>query len=229
MAKRIKMGDRSVGVGYLRVSTTEQHLGTDAQRRAIESWAERNGVRVVAWHEDHGVSGAAPIADRPGLLAALHALREHGAGVLVVGKRDRAARDLAVGAAIDSAVSLAGARLCSADGSNGDDDSDALKRDLDAVLASHERRLIRSRTRAALAVKRSRGERVGSIPFGFACGADGVHLVPVEAEQTTIATARELAHGRSLRAVASELAARGMLSRTGRPFAASQISRMVAP
>ena len=75
--------DSRSAVAYLRVSTDEQHLGPEAQRAAIVAWAAREGVNVVAWHTDAGVSGAAEIAKRPALLAALADLRAHRAGVLV--------------------------------------------------------------------------------------------------------------------------------------------------
>jgi|GEM_PF-3098269 len=81
----------------------------------------------------------------------------------------------------------------------------------------------------ALQHKKSRGERVGAIPYGQRLAADGVHLEPHPAEQRVIAAVRELrACGLSLRAIAAELARRGMTSRKGRPFAATQISRMLA-
>jgi hypothetical protein len=66
----------------------------EAQRPSIEAWAAREGVSVVAWHVDAGVSSVTAIDGRPALLAALASLREHGPGVLVVAKRDRIARDV---------------------------------------------------------------------------------------------------------------------------------------
>lgn len=92
------------------------------------------------------------------------------------------------------------------------------------------RRRSRARTRAALAVIRARGHKTGGgVPFGYTVGDDGRTLVAVEGEQATIARARALAaEGRSLRAVAAELAHVGRVSRTGRPFAAPQIARMLA-
>ena len=57
--------DMRVAVAYLRVSTSEQHLGPEAQRAAIEAWAARENITVVAWHTDHGVSGRSDIDDRP--------------------------------------------------------------------------------------------------------------------------------------------------------------------
>jgi hypothetical protein len=77
-------------VAYLRVSTEDQQLGPEAQRAAIEAWAAREGVQVVAWHLDQGVSGGADVEDRPGLVAALRVER---AGILLVAKRDRLARE----------------------------------------------------------------------------------------------------------------------------------------
>jgi DNA invertase Pin-like site-specific DNA recombinase len=95
--------------------------------------------------------------------------------------------------------------------------------------AQYEHALIRARTRAALAAKRARGERVGAVPHGFALHADGMRLVAAKREQATIARARELRSiGLSLRAVAAELGAEGRVSRRGTPFLPSQIARMLA-
>jgi DNA invertase Pin-like site-specific DNA recombinase len=97
-----------------------------------------------------------------------------------------------------------------------------------ASVAQWEREAIGERTAAALAVKAERGERVGAVPYGYALATDGVRLEVVPAEQVVIAAARTLrAAGCSLRAIANKLAARGYVSRTGRPFAAMQVSRML--
>jgi DNA invertase Pin-like site-specific DNA recombinase len=111
---------------------------------------------------------------------------------------------------------------------NGDSPADAFIRTVIDGAAQYEHGLIRSRTCAALAAKRARGERIGSVPLGFALNADGVRLVVDEREQATIARARELrAACLSLRAVAARLTAEGHVSRTGRRFVAQQVARMV--
>ncbi|HXX69641.1 MAG TPA: recombinase family protein [Polyangiaceae bacterium] len=223
-------GSPKIAVAYARVSTDEQRLGPEAQRAAIDSWAAREGVQVAAWCVDHGVSGAAGIEARPALGAALGALREHGAGVLVVAKRDRIARDVVIAAGIERAATSAGARLMSADGTgNGDTPADAFMRTVIDGAAAYERGLIRARTKAALAAKAAKGERVsGGIPYGFALAEDGVHFGLVESERATIARACELAAGGdSLRRVAAKLATEGRISRNGRPFAAAQVARML--
>jgi DNA invertase Pin-like site-specific DNA recombinase len=231
MGKRTMTGVAGVAVAYIRVSTDDQRLGPEAQRAAIETWAAREGVHVAAWHVDVGVSGATVIEARPGLCAALASLRDHAAGLLVVAKRDRIARDVVVAAMAERAAVASGARLVAADGTaNGDSPADAFMRTVIDGAAAYERGLIRARTKAALAAKSSRGERVsGGIPFGFRLATDSVHLEQVVQEQQTIARARMLAsEDKSLREIASNLAIEGYVSRTGRPFAPTQVARMLA-
>src|SRR5690349_20875443 len=93
--------DQSRVVGYIRVSTSEQALGSEAQVAALHSWCSSRGVELIAVCSDLGVSGATAIDKRPGLLAAMDALSEHGAGVLLVAKRDRLARDVIVAAMVE--------------------------------------------------------------------------------------------------------------------------------
>ena len=228
MAKRINVGDLKVAVGYVRVSTEEQSLGPDAQRAAIERWAESRGVRVVAMFEDHGIGGGEPAEKRPGLLAALDALRQQGAGLLVTAKRDRIARDTVIAAMVEQAAGRAGATLTTADGSSdGVGPEGQLMRGIVDVFAAYERGVIKSRTRAALAVKRSRGERTGQVPYGYALAADGVHLEENPAEQTIIGQIRAMrAAGLSLRTVTTECERLGLLSRAVRPFGLTQIARL---
>ncbi len=225
--RNARPGNPLVAVGYLRASTTDQRLSPEAQRAAIEAWAQREGASVVAWHCDAGISGGSDLADRPALVAALGELRALRAGVLVVAKRDRLARDIAVAALIERAAGSAGARIVSADGAgNGDSPSDALMRGMLDVFAAHERSVIRARTKAALQAKRAKGERAGTVPFGYTADASG-RLSPCEAEQAVIDAVRSLrAAGMPFRAIEAELASRGLTSRSGRPFGIKQVFRM---
>jgi DNA invertase Pin-like site-specific DNA recombinase len=156
-------------------------------------------------------------------------VRQHGAGALVVAKRDRIARDVVLTATIERAAASAGARVVSASGEgSGDSPADAFLRTVIDGAAQYERDLIRARTCAALAAKRARGERVGAVPYGFALHEDGVRLLADRRERVTIVRARDLrARGLSLRAVAARLAAEGCVSRNGRPFLAEQVARML--
>ena len=230
MGKRVKVGSPLVAVAYVRVSKDDQKLGPEAQRAAVEAWATREGVQVVAWHVDQGVCSVTPIDERPALVAALASLREHGAGVLVVAKRDRIARDPVLTAGVERAASEAGAVVRSSAGEgNGSTPADEFMRGVIDSASRYERALIRARTTAALGVIRARGRKTGGgVPYGYRVDVDGRTLVAVEGEQATIARARELAaEGCSLRTVAAGLAAEGHVSRTGRPFAATQVARMI--
>jgi len=130
MSKRARTGNPLLAVATIRVSKDSQQLGPEAQRASIEVWAAREGVQVVSWHVDQGVCSVTPIDQRPGLVAALAALREHGAGVLVVAKRDRIARDVVLTATVERAAGALGARVVSAagEGSTGDSPADAMMR-----------------------------------------------------------------------------------------------------
>lgn len=227
MGKRT--GSPSLAVAYIRVSKDEQKLGPEAQRASIEAWAMREGVTVASWHVDQGVCSVTPVAERPALVAALASLRQHGAGVLVVAKRDRIARDVVLASTVGRAAQSNGAALVSAMGEgNGDTPADAMMRGVVDVFAAYERDMIRARTAAALKAKSAKGERVGGIPYGSRLAADGVHLEADAAEQGTLAQVRELrAAGLSHRAIVADLAARGLVSRSGKPFIQTQVARML--
>lgn len=215
MSRRSR-SDSSSAVAYVRVSTDEQALGPEAQRAAVERWAQGNGVRIVGWHEDIGVSGGAPLEERPGLSAALAELQARRAGLLVVAKRDRVARDVLVAAMVERLAERAGARVMAADGTgNHDGPEGQLMRGIVDVFAQYERALIRARTKAALGVKKARGERVGALPLGFE--GDGSRLAPNAVEQRAIARVLELRRaGLSIRAIAAALNREGTPARGNR-------------
>ena len=204
---RRQPADPRVAIGYIRVSTEDQQLGPKAQREAIERWARSNDVRVVEIHQDLGISGGAPIEERPGLLKAIDALGANGAGVLLVAKRDRLARDVIVSAMVERLAQRASASIISADGTgNGVGPEAALMRAIIDAFAAYERALIRSRTKSALAVKRGRGERVsGRAPLGYGFDDHG-KLVNIASEQAVIAKVRTLySSGVSLNEIARRL------------------------
>lgn len=210
-------------VAYLRTSTKRQQLSLPAQRATLAAWSRREGVTVVAWHTDAGVSGAKPIALRPALCDALVSLRTFGATMLAVAHRDRLARDAGVAAAIDSAVRDAGASVVTCDpeaNAAGDD----IVRAFQDAHAQYERSLTSTRTKAALAVKQARGERVGGrVRYGYDEGARG-ELVPNAAEQAVMTQVHALrAAGLSRRGIVAELARVGIVSRAHKPLQLRQV------
>jgi len=88
--------------------------------------------------------------------------------------------------------------------------------------------LIRARTKAALAVKKSRGELVGAVPYGYQLAADGVHLETNDAEQRIIEIVDAYAtEGVSLREVCRRLHHRGILPRSGNQWYPMTIKRII--
>lgn len=202
-------------IGLIRVSTDRQEIGPEAQRQAITAWAMGHSMPVARWYEDIGVSGAAPFEKRPGLMAALESLAEGDA--LVVAKRDRLARDVVLTAMVERLVEKIGAILVSADGTgNGTGPEAQLMRHIMASFAAYERALISCRIKSALNVKRANGEHLGPVPFGWRLDKTGVHLERHEGEQEAVRLILALREGgASLRDIAAELAARGILSPRG--------------
>ena len=226
--KRTRPGDPSRAVAYLRVSTEEQHLGPEAQRMAVTHWADRAKVTVVAWHTDAGVSGASTLDERPGLTSVFVDLSAHRAGVLVVARRDRLARDVVIAATIERTAAQYGARVISADGvGNGDSPADQFMRTILDGAAAYERALIRARTRAALRARRARGERAGEVPWGYSATPEG-KLLEHEVERAVIERVLALrGEGASLRAIVRSLERDGAVSRSGRPLQLTQVVRIV--
>jgi site-specific DNA recombinase len=228
--RRPTPADPQRAIGYIRVSTDEQTLGPEAQRTALATWCARHGCTLVAVHTDQGVSGGAELDKRPGLLAALADVRTHHAGLLLVAKRDRLARDTILAGMIERLVEREGAAVRTTDGTtDGDGPEGMLMRRIVDAFAEYERLLIQARTRAALAVKRTRGERIGDIPYGYGLAADRVHLEPRADEQET----RRLIEGYrraglTLRAIGARLAARGILPRSGGRWHPQTVANVLA-
>jgi DNA invertase Pin-like site-specific DNA recombinase len=212
-------GSRMKAIGYRRVSTAEQAgsgLGLEAQQSAIVVAAMRLGLPLVDTFTDAGVSGGLTLEQRPSLLAALNAIEK--GDVLIIAKRDRLGRDVLNVAMIQRLIERKHARIVSAAGEGSDDDgpTSILMRQIIDAFGQYERALIRARTKSAMAAKKTRGERVGGVPFGYVVGADGKTLEVHATEQCVLGRLRALrAAGHTFQAVADELNRTGYRSRTG--------------
>ena len=93
-----KARTRPQAVAYLRTSSATNTDGDspERQRAAIRAYAERAGLEVVAEFYDAAVSGADPVASRPGFAAMLAFVREAGIQTIIVETASRFARDLIV-------------------------------------------------------------------------------------------------------------------------------------
>lgn len=122
-----------------------------------------------------------------------------------------------IAATVERLARDAGAVVVTADGVTVEDTPEGrLMRTLMDAFAEYERALIRARTKAALAVKKGRQERIsGRAPLGFRFEAG--QLVTEPTEGAVLARVRDLrARGLSLARVAEILNAEGIKCRGGR-------------
>ena len=173
----------SLCIYYGRVSTKEQGisgLGLSAQKKAVKSWAKKNGLNVFLSFEEVASGND---DERPELELALAKARELSIPV-VVSKLDRLSRRVSfISKMMEDGVSFVTVEL----GRQVDD----LVLHIFAAFAESERKAISARTKAALAAKKAQG---------FKLGNPNIHLARAKANQVRGARADARA-----RAATSEL------------------------
>ena len=203
-------------VAYYRVSTDRQGrsgLGLDAQRAAVAAYIAGQGELAGEFTEIE--SGKK--ADRPQLAAALDlAVRRR--AVLVIARLDRLARNVALIANLmDSRVEFVACDMPQAN---------RLTLHILAAVAEHEREMISQRTKAALAAAKVRGTRLGNPDIAPARALAGMKLRANAARfaGAVLPTIESLqAQGLGLRAIARELARRGIRTARGGEWAAATV------
>lgn len=216
-------------VAYERVSTARQGksgLGIEAQRKAIDDFAASRNADVTARFTE---VESGKRADRPELLKALNLAKLTGA-TLVIAKLDRLSRN----AAFLLTLRDSGVRFLACDMPEAND----LTVGIMALVAQQEREAISRRTREALQAAKARGVKLGN-PNGAAAlrraGKGGVALratVRANAEAHAADLAQVLADIRAqgnttLRAIAAQLNARGILTRRGGRWHVSNVKNML--
>jgi DNA invertase Pin-like site-specific DNA recombinase len=206
-------------LSYIRVSSDEQAdsgLGLEAQRQRIAAYCQLKGLRLAEVFEDPGISGGKALASRPAgrqLLAAAHQTK----ALVIVAKLDRLFRSVADAATVIAEFNKRGIRLVAlAEGFDLRNPYGRAMAQMASVFAELERALIQERTRGAMEVKRSRGERIsGHAPYGWEFGSGGC-LVTNRREQRIIARMRQFqAQGLSYRGIARRLDGEGIPPKRG--------------
>ncbi len=212
------MHKRLTAVIYVRVSTEDQAtegVSVEAQQTKLAAWCIANDYELLAVHTDAGLSGGRA-DNRPALQAALKQACDS-RSALVVYSLSRLARSTKDTIVIGERLDRAGADLVSL--SEKIDTTTAAGKmvfRMLAVMAEFERDQVSERTRFAMSHKKSKCERVGTVPFGFDLAADGVKLTEKRSELEAIAIMRELrSNGLSLRKIAIELGSRGFVTKHG--------------
>ena len=206
---------------YLRVSGRGQLDGDGfpRQKAAIQGYADKNGLRIVRWFREEGVSGTKDLENRPALQSLLIALHADGVKTVLIERLDRLARDLMVQETIIGdlrkhgfeLISVAEPDLCS------DDPSRKLVRQVFGAIAEYERAQIVLKLRGARVRMRLRqGRCEGRLPYGTKSG-----------EEKVIARMRELkAQGLNVAKI-TVLINSEFKPRTGKQFYPANIARIL--
>lgn len=241
IAKKIVPSSRAhlPAVVYRRVSTKEQAEGgssLEAQESRLLAYC--TGVRGLVVLEnvaDAGVSGSVPFGERPGGARVLDLVRSGTVGHVVATKLDRAFRDAGDCLNVSRDLDNLGVSLHLLDLNM--DTSTPMGRaflTVFAAFAEMEKSIAVERVRETMRDMRARGIPMGCAPWGKKWVRRGTgekcDLVDCPEELEVRDWARKLASGgKSLRAIAAELSANGILGRRGKPLSHEQIRRMLAP
>ena len=221
--------------GIIRVSTTEQaaegRTSLDDQRTRITGAAMTNGWGVDRIYSDEGVSGSTPLAERPEGGKLVRALQP--GDVVIAAKMDRLFRSAQDALNTVDKFKKAGVKLILVDMGTDPVTENGVSKMLFTVLAAmaefEKGRILERMADGRKGKKAKGGHTGGQAPYGYrveGLGRDAV-LVEEPGEQAVIRRAKELIAGSSLRGVVRVLADEGFVSRSGAPFQATQIMRMV--
>lgn len=210
--------ERLKAVGYVRVSTDQQAsdgVSLAAQREKIEQYCALYDLELVAVVEDAGAS--AKTLERDGLSEVLALMESGQAQALVIAKLDRLTRSVADLATLLEKYFAGRFDLVSV-GEQVNTGTAAGRLVLNVLMSvsQWEREAISERTKTALQHKKARGQRVGSVPYGYRLDADGA-MLNEDAEEQEIIRAVEKFHaaGLSLGKIAAQLDTHGYTSRGG--------------
>jgi DNA invertase Pin-like site-specific DNA recombinase len=226
MAKSDKMVK---AFAYLRTSSAanigEDKDGGKRQLAAIEAFAKRRGFVIEDVYTDDAVSGDDDIASRPGFSSMLDALESNGVKTVLVEDASRFARKVIVQEL--GIVTLIARKVgCwSAAGdlelTNTDDEFKVAMRQIAAAFAQLEKARLVKKLKAARDRKRAAGEKVEGRKSIAETKPEVVELA------RKLARARPKGGKRSLREISAELAAAGHTTKSGTPYAATAIKKML--
>lgn len=212
-------------VAYYRVSTQKQGvsgLGLEAQVEAVRRYLGSRSDSLIAEFTE---VESGKKNDRPKMAAAIAMCRAKNA-TLVIAKLDRMARNVAfVANLMDSGVEFVACDFPQAN---------RLTIHILAAVAEHEAKAISARTKAALAAKKARGERLGRKPGTSQSDAAKDAVRKVIADKTAMRDAQviglirdRLTKGDTHEQIADLLNLAGKAAPRGGPFTRVQVGRIV--
>ena len=203
-------------VAYIRTSTKRQNLGLDAQKEIISQFIAINGGEIVA---EYSEQESGKKADRNALRQASEHAKKIG-GAVIVAKVDRLTRDASFGMAYVKTNNIV---FCD------HPKVSTLEQCIFFGMAQQEREFISQRTKAALAVKKAQGVKLGGVyqPENLKRAQQAKHEQSKTTAQRQAFSAIELMDG-TLRQKADRLNELGYTTPKGGQWTAIQVSRLIA-
>lgn len=203
-------------VAYIRTSTKRQNLGLDAQKEIISQFIAINGGEIVA---EYSEQESGKKADRNALGQASEHAKKIG-GAVIVAKVDRLTRDASFGMAYVKTNNIV---FCD------HPKMSTLEQCIFFGMAQQEREFISQRTKAALAVKKAQGVKLGGVyqPENLKRAQQAKHEQSKTTAQRQAFSAIELMDG-TLRQKADRLNELGYTTPKGGQWTAIQVSRLIA-
>lgn len=209
-------------IAYLRVSTKGQErsgLGLEAQRAIIKHFTDLEHSTIV--HEVLEAESGKDIDNRPKLNNAIQECETMGYS-LIVAKLDRLSRNVEHIFHIHNRL---GNLFRSCDLPT----TDSLTLSIFAGLAQREREIISIRTKQALAAKKARGEKLGTIKnlnrFGRVAGNKAIKEKAINKNQMAKSFINKC-NGMTLEAIATELNINGFRTSQGKKFHKTSVKRL---
>ena len=216
------------GLGYVRVSTDQQAergVSLEAQAEKIRAMAVVHNSALAEIIVDGGES--AKSLNRPGMARLLTMVDAGEVETVIIAKLDRLTRSVKDLCTLLERFERRGVALVSvAESLDTSSAAGRLVLNIMTSVSQWEREAIGERTRDAMRHKRSNGERVGNIRYGYRLAADGRHLEKDPGEQAALAEIRRLRReGGTLRAIASALNHRALKTRRGTAWRLESVAR----
>ena len=216
--------------GYVRVSTdrqAEQGVSLEAQEAKICAMATVQGAKLLEVIVDGGES--AKNLNRPGLQRLIAMVESGKVDAVIVAKLDRLTRSVKDLCGLLELFEKRKVALISvAESLDTGSAAGRLVITIMGAVSQWEREAIGERTRDALSHKRSNGERVGNIRFGYRLCSDGKHVEPDPDEQAVLAEIRTMRQkGHSMRAIAAALNRKALRTRRGSAWRLEHVARII--
>jgi site-specific DNA recombinase len=217
-------------IGYARVSTDKQAdrgVSLEAQAEKIRAMVVVHNAELVDIIVDGGES--AKSLQRPGIERLLTLVDAKKIQAVVIAKLDRLTRSVKDLCELLERFERRGVTLISvAESLDTGSAAGRLVLNIMTAVSQWEREAIGERTRDAMNHKRSNGERVGNIRFGYRLSVDGKHVEPDPAEQVVLREIRQLRQsGHSMRRIAVALNHRALRTRRGSPWRLEHVARIL--